>query len=231
MNEVQEPVPPPSSSVPDKVKKSILRGFSEETHKGNYVERKWMDAYSRVAGALPEGKRKQAMEFVRPVAVTVANANKVGAGIVDFALRSAGSMALGIGVLCVSNPLEVVQWGRAMEIALTQMKANPPKEMEKIMEKMGFKTPEGMGTAAVDAGDIIPKPRTYWDVAPKEVMQKGMVLSLQGAVMGTAGRVSGVQFMSGALADILGMGGERVAQIQNFILGKLTAPNATPAEG
>jgi hypothetical protein len=198
--QVQEKAPQPSS-VPDAVRQGIIKEFSGTKHKGEFVETKWMAAYQRVVDAYPEGKRKQVMEFVRPAAVAVAKINKVGAGIADYVLRFAGSLNVGLGLLCTTNPNTVVQLGRAVEVA---------------MAGRGVETPEL---------------HSFFAVTPGEVRRAGMRVSLQGAAMTTGGRLSGAQFASGFMADIVGMGGEKIARIQNKILGKLTAPAAMPAAG
>ncbi len=176
------------SGVVDHVKKSIYEAFSETRHKGEFVEKKWMDSYQRVVDALDDGNRKKIAESLRPVAIGVAKVQKLGAGVADFVLRWGGAFQTVFGAIDVINPSFSIRLGK-----------------------------EGVAQAEKTGKAVSKYVRDMAGRTLKETRVFGVKEATKGVIKNQVGKVSGVQYASGFMADIVGSGGEKVAQISNKI--------------
>jgi hypothetical protein len=160
---------PEKVSLGDRAKKAVQKEFSDFRNKGEFVEKKWMSAYQRVVDTLDEGKRKQALDRLKPVAVGVAKLNRFGSAVIDVALHAFGfsDMVSGIGL-------------------------------------------------------IIKKDKSY-KIA-------GAAIGAKGALEYVAGRKALARKASGFMADIIGFGGEKVAQITNKIFSGKPKAEMPPSQ-
>lgn len=95
---------PEKPSVGDRVKTKVQETFADFRNKGEFVEKKWMNAYQKIVDALDDGKRKQVVEMMRPVAHVAAKINRVGSAVADLALRWIGFKNVVGGVFMMTIP-------------------------------------------------------------------------------------------------------------------------------
>jgi len=179
--------------VVDKVLDRVKNRLKQNT--GEIVEKKWMDAYQKTVDALDPGMRKKAVEMVKPLAWTVAKVNRLGTAVTDYVLGLSGGFEFlgGVG--------EVIFPNRYIDSASQFKPTYKVGEKEYFYNKKTIDSMEKrseMSTGRMRAEGVL-------DVG------KGIGLNVL-----AKNRISRVA--SGWMADIVGVGGEKVAQITNKIL-------------
>ncbi len=192
------------SETADKVRQRVVDRLSQNT--GVIVEKKWMDAYQKTVDALDEGKRKNLAKKLRIVAVGVAKVGRLGSAVSDFMfqLRGVGGVLGGAGE--IRRPESRIRYAHNV---LNQYGGDPNN-----------------GPFIDSLVDVAIKESR---MTPKEMKQKGVLDVGKGLLDFTLGRLRISRVASGWMADIAGMGGEKVAQITNKILtGKPKAEMPAP---
>lgn len=181
------------SETANKVRERVANRLKQNT--GQIVEQRWMNAYQKTVDALDEGKRKDIAKKLKIVAYGVAKVHRIGAAVVDVALRvgGLGSVMVGVG--------EVVRPQNAIDLS------------QRAVDEMW----EVPGLSAQLNNKVLEKFNRVSQYTPGQMRKEGALTLGAGLLEGALGKARISAVASGWMADIVGVGGEKVAQITNKI--------------
>lgn len=191
------------SETATKVRDRVVNRLKQNT--GEIVEQKWMDAYQKTVDALDPGKRKKVLEKLHIVAVGMAKFQRYGAAFSDIFLQIQGGWDV------ASGGLGVALAGRRINAASVKANELRAAELHQAYEA-GASIGEKINNPKLDRLDAL----VQKGAGPLRV--EGALNVGKGVVEATLGTARINRVASGWIADISGMGGEKIAQITNKIL-------------
>jgi hypothetical protein len=195
------------SQTANNVRERVKNRLAQNT--GIIVEQKWMDAYQKTVDALDEGKRKDIAKKLKIVARGVAKVHRIGSAVVDVALRVGGLGKIAVGVPELVHPQSAID--TAQKYATEKWKDVDIPNIPSVLKD-----------------PIFQKLNKVSEYTPNQMRTEGALNIGTGLLEGALGKARISAVASGWMADIVGMGGEKIAQITNKIFrGKPTAEAAT----
>lgn len=193
------------SETASRVRERVANRLKQNT--GQIVEQKWMDAYQKTVDALDEGKRKNIAKKLKIVARATAKIHRIGSSVVDVVLRVRGLAGVMVGVGEVAHPQG------AIDLA--------GKYVDEMWEKPDL--------ASKVHDSVLADVNRRATLTPRQMRKEGAITFAGGLIQGSLGKARISAVASGWLADIVGVGGEKVAQITNKIFSGKPKAEVTSA--